>query len=155
MTDNYPHITVATVVHRDGKYLMVQEHTDNGEAFNQPAGHLEIGENLLQAAVRETLEETGWQVELSGVLGISQYRSPANNITYIRVSFSARAIVQVPDAKLDTGIIAAHWMTRTQIEQLPNLRSPMILADIDTFCDQTVYPLSMIRDLNNNSVTDA
>ena len=70
---DYPHITVATVVEKDGKFLMVEERSDGALVYNQPAGHLELGESLLEAAVRETLEETRWQVEVNGFIGVYHF----------------------------------------------------------------------------------
>lgn len=85
-----PHITVATVVERDGKFLFVEEFKAGQHVFNQPAGHLEANETLAQAALRETLEETAWDVELTGVVGIYLYTAPSNGVTYQRICFAAR-----------------------------------------------------------------
>ena len=95
-----PHITVACVIHRDGKYLMVEERDKfSGElVFNQPAGHLDDGESISDAAVRETLEETGWRVELTGVLCMALYRAPTNSITYYRTTFLATPLERVENA---------------------------------------------------------
>ncbi len=91
-----PHVTVAVVVEQDGRYLMVEEKDEMvaGLVFNQPAGHLDPGEGLLEAALRETLEETGWEVELTGVVGISLATAP-NGITYYRTSFAARPVAAI------------------------------------------------------------
>ena len=82
-----PHITVATIVERAGKFLMVKENSGGRLVYNQPAGHVEVKESLLDAAIRETLEETAWRVNLEKLLGIYQYTSPENGITYIRHCF--------------------------------------------------------------------
>ena len=87
-----PHITVATIVERDGKFLMVRENSGGRLVYNQPAGHVEPSETLFDAALRETLEETAWRVELKQLLGIYQYTSAENGITYIRHCFIAKAI---------------------------------------------------------------
>ena len=88
MPDWHAHLTVACVVERDGRYLMVEERDKaSGElVFNQPAGHLEPGETLAAAALRETLEETGWRIELSGVLGMALYTVPTSGVTYYRTT---------------------------------------------------------------------
>ena len=87
-----PHITVATIVEDNGKFLMVEELKGGRAVLNQPAGHLDPHETLTEAAVRETLEETGWDVEPTGVVGIYLYTAPSNGVTYQRVCFIAKAI---------------------------------------------------------------
>lgn len=144
----FAHVTVATVTERDGRYLMVYENTDTGPAYNQPAGHLEEDETLEQAALRETLEESGWQVSLTGVLGVSLYKAPANGVTYVRVSFLAEPISQMPDAKLDSDIIEALWLDYEQIKQRhKQLRSPLVLADIERHRSGHVSPLDLVRNI--------
>ena len=83
-----PHVTVAAVVCRDGKFLLVEEETEVGLAFNQPAGHLEEDEPLVDAVVRETLEETGWTVRLSALNGLYQWNAPDGE-AFVRVAFAA------------------------------------------------------------------
>ncbi len=85
----YAHITVATIVTQNNMFLLVHENTENGQVYNQPAGHLEPNETLVEAAIRETLEETRWHIKPITFLGIKQYTSPINNITYIRTTFIA------------------------------------------------------------------
>jgi 8-oxo-dGTP pyrophosphatase MutT (NUDIX family) len=99
-----PHVTVACIIERDGKFLLVRELIDGQERLNQPAGHLEADESLQQAAVRETLEETGWDIELTGVVGVDVYKAPANNETYVRTTFIGKAIKHRPTFTLDDGI---------------------------------------------------
>lgn len=140
----YPHVTVATVVRRDDRFLMVYEQADEGKVFNQPAGHLEKNESLQQAAVRETLEETAWKVRLTGFLGISRYVAPANNITYIRASFVAEPIAEQKGQPLDDGIIEARWMTLDELSNQKHLlRSPLVLSDIERAIIGHVYPLDL------------
>src|SRR5574344_1998322 len=90
-----PHVTVATIVSDGGRVLLVSEHIDGRSVLNQPAGHLESGESLAQAAVRETLEETGWEVELTGLVGIYQWQAP-NGSEFLRVAFAARPLRHHP-----------------------------------------------------------
>ncbi|KJS05785.1 MAG: hypothetical protein VR73_11545 [Gammaproteobacteria bacterium BRH_c0] len=146
------HLTVATVVHRDGKFLMVREREAGEEVINQPAGHVEPGETLQQAALRETLEETGWHVELTGFLGISTYRSPRNGATYYRVSFAAEPLHADESLELDADIISAEWLDLDAIHnQRALLRSPLVLSVIEHFLSGPVYPLDIISNLNGNA----
>ena len=146
-----PHVTVATVVANEGRYLLVPERAEGKEVYNQPAGHLENGESLMQAAVRETLEETGWHVTIQALLGISRYVAPANGETYIRFTFIARAESLQPEATLDEGILAAKWLTKAQIIDLKSaLRSPLILNDIARFERGERLPLNALYDHPEN-----
>ena len=144
------HLTVATVVAREDRYLMVREIADGREVINQPAGHVEAGETLQQAALRETLEETGWHVELTGLLGLSHYTSPANGITYYRVSFAAQPRAKQPEASLDDGIIEAPWLTLEELERSAILRSPLVLSDIRKYRQNRIYPLEFIDNIKTN-----
>jgi ADP-ribose pyrophosphatase YjhB (NUDIX family) len=140
-----PHSTVATVVEKDGKFLIVEE-TDNGKAvFNQPAGHLDEGETLFTAAQRETLEETAWHVTLTDFLGTYVFKAE-NDITYIRHCFVAQADSHDPSLPLDDGIIAAHWLSVEEImapEFTP--RSPLVRKAIEDFLAGTRLPLNSIQ----------
>lgn len=139
------HSSVATIVEKDGLFLMVEE-TDAGRTvFNQPAGHLEEGETLFAAAIRETLEETAWQVELESLVGLYHYPAP-NGVTYIRHCFSARPLAPVPGRALDAGIIAAHWLPAAQIlaADFP-ARSPIVQRVLRDYLAGTRYPLALIH----------
>lgn len=143
------HLTVATVIHRDGKFLMVRERDRGKEVVNQPAGHVEPGETLQQAALRETYEESGWRVELTSFLGISTYHSPHNGATYYRVSFAASPLEEDDDAILDPDIIAAHWLTADTLRAEPELlRSPLVMKVIDDFLAGRLYPLDLVSNLS-------
>lgn len=127
---------------------MVEERADGDVVFNQPAGHLEPGETLLQAARRETLEETGWEVELTHFLGLYQYVSSANEVSYIRSCFIATPVRAVPGRTLDPDIIRPHWLTIDEIRQLgTRLRSPVVLRVLDDYLRGISYPLSTITTL--------
>ena len=139
-------MTVATVVHRDGRYLMVQERdkTTGQMVFNQPAGHVEAGETLTGAALRETLEETGWEVELTGFLGIAMYAAP-NGVTYCRHTFLARPLRALENAVLDPDITSIHWLSYEEITaESARMRSPLVLACIELQRGGTCYPLDLI-----------
>ncbi|WP_010483931.1 NUDIX hydrolase [Pseudomonas sp. S9] len=142
-----PHITVATVVEDNGRFLLVEEHAEGRQVFNQPAGHLEANETLGQAALRETLEETGWEVELTAVTGIYLYTAPSNGVTYQRVCFAAKPIAHHTELALDDGIIGPQWLTRDELAAQPERwRSELVLRCIDDYIAGERFPLSLLRD---------
>ncbi|MDG1581936.1 NUDIX hydrolase [Pseudomonas sp. GOM6] len=142
-----PHITVATVVEDHGRFLLVEELSEGRAVFNQPAGHLEADESLLQAALRETLEETGWEVELTAVTGIYLYTAPSNGVTYQRVCFAAKPLRHLPESPLDEGIIGPQWLTREELAAQPERwRSELVLRCIDDYLAGERHSLSLIRD---------
>ncbi|QIB64072.1 NUDIX hydrolase [Kineobactrum salinum] len=143
----HAHVTVATVVQREGLYLLVEERdkTTGRPVFNQPAGHLEPGESLQQAAVRETLEETGWRVALTGVLGLALYTAPGNGVTYYRTTFAAEAREALPGAILDPDILAVHWLDyEAIIANSARMRSPLVLAAVEQQRSGICYPVDLI-----------
>ena len=140
-----PHITVATIVEREGKFLMVKENSGGRLVYNQPAGHVEVKESLLDAAVRETLEETAWRVNLENLLGIYQYTSPENGITYIRHCFIAKALEPRTEDDLDQNIAEAVWISLEDLEQRESeMRSPLVLETIRDYLKGVSYPLSLV-----------
>ena len=143
-----PHVTVACVVADGERYLMVEEEVNGRLVYNQPAGHLDDGESLAAAALRETLEETGWTVELQHLIGVHQWRSTEHGDGLVRFSFAARAVSHDPDRPLDTDIRRALWLTRTEIAALgEHLRSPMILQSIDLWLGGQRLPLEVMSHL--------
>ena len=141
-----PHITVATIVEDNGRFLMVEELKGGRAVLNQPAGHLDPNETLTEAAVRETLEETGWDVEATGIVGIYLYTAPSNGVTYQRVCFSAKAVKHHPDYQLDTGIIGPLWLTRDELlAQRERWRSELIIRCIDDYLAGHHFSLELIR----------
>jgi len=140
-----PHVTVATIVVRDNRFLMVYEEADGKRVYNQPAGHLDPDETLQQAAIRETLEETGWHVKLIGVVGVNLYTAPSNGITYCRTTFIAEALEHDAQRELDTGIIEAVWLTLEEVsERRDQLRSPMTLQILEEYQAGRRFPLEVI-----------
>jgi 8-oxo-dGTP pyrophosphatase MutT (NUDIX family) len=140
-----PHVTVACVIERDGRFLLVRELINGQERLNQPAGHLEANESLQQAARRETLEETGWEVTLTGVVGVDLYQAPANNTTYVRTTFIGTAVRHRPELSLDVGIIGPVWLSRAQVARAyPQLRSPMVLEVIDDYLAGRRFALEVV-----------
>ena len=141
-----PHITVATIVERDGKFLMVRENSGGRLVYNQPAGHVEPNETLFDAALRETLEETAWRVELKQLLGIYQYTSAENGITYIRHCFIAKAIEPRTERNLDPDILEAKWLTLKELEDFESeLRSPLVLIVIRDYLSGVNFPLNVVQ----------
>jgi len=140
-----PHVTVACVVADGDRFLMVEEEARGRLAYNQPAGHLEDGESLSAAALRETLEETGWTVELQHLIGVQQWRSTEHGDGVVRFSFAARALSHDPTRPLDTGIHRALWLTRAEIAALGDrLRSPLVLRSIDAWLAGQRLPLQVL-----------
>jgi ADP-ribose pyrophosphatase YjhB (NUDIX family) len=145
-----PHVTVATVAERNGEFLMVEETVDDFVCFNQPAGHLDEGESLLHAVVRETLEETAWHFEPTHLIGIYRWRNPADGKTWVRACFTGHCLRHEPERQLDDGIIQAHWLTRAALAaRAPQLRSPLVLRCIDDYLAGHRYPLTLLQDLGD------
>lgn len=148
-----PHVTVAAIIHHEGKFLLVEEkspdkdNTTNKLVINQPAGHLENNESLIDAVIRETLEETRWEFEPSYISGIYRWIHD-NGETYLRVCFVGEAIQEHAELSLDTGIERAIWLTETEIRNHANLRSPLVLRSIEDYLSGQKYPLSLIQDIN-------
>lgn len=147
------HITVATLVERDGRFLCVEERVGGQLVLNQPAGHWDEGETLFQGAIRETLEETAWQVELTGLIGVYEYRPPELDYGFLRFAFSARPLRHWPERALDAGIERAVWLTREEVLAHPHHRSPMVLRGINDARSGRCLPLDLIAHLT--SVTAA
>ena len=140
-----PHATVAVVVEDDqGRFLMVEESSHGQIVFNQPAGHVEENERIADAALRETLEETGWAVRLEHFLGLYTYIAPANGVTYYRLCFAATAVARITE-RLDDDIIAAHWLDLDQLKaRKSQLRSPLVLQCIEDYRNGRRYSLDVI-----------
>ena len=148
MTDSRwtPHVTVATVIEKNNRYLLVHEAPQGTPVYNQPAGHLNKNESLITAAARETLEETGWQIDISDYLGIYRYQAP-NDVSYLRHGFVGKPIKHYPDRPLDKGIIAAVWMSYEEILlHTHKLRSPMVKQLIDDYRSGIRYPLATLHE---------
>jgi ADP-ribose pyrophosphatase YjhB (NUDIX family) len=140
-----PDVTVACIVPREGAFLLVEESVRGELVLNQPAGHLEPHETLGAAALRETLEETGWKVQLAHLVGIYQWTNPGTDSHFLRFTFAATAVDHDPTRRLDDGIVRAVWMTRDEIAaERERLRSPMVLRSVDDFLAGKRQPLDTL-----------
>lgn len=144
-----PNVTVAAVIESDGKFLMVEEEQGLSKTvFNQPAGHLDEGESIITATIRETLEETAYHFTPSAIVGIYRWIEPTSATTFLRVCFTGDVIDHDPTLELDDGIIAAHWLSLSKINQLtPRLRSPLVRRCIDDYLAGRRYPLELLADI--------
>jgi 8-oxo-dGTP pyrophosphatase MutT (NUDIX family) len=144
-----PHVTVAAVIEQDGRFLLVQERESGRTVLNQPAGHLEDGESLVQAVIRETLEETGWHFRPESVIGMYRWRHPVKGVTYLRVTFSGTGLSHDAGLPLDEVIEATLWMSVGEIRRQPDmLRSPLVLKSIEDYLAGARYPLSVLADID-------
>lgn len=140
-----PHTTVAALCEHNGRYLLVKESVGGEIVYNQPAGHLDPGESLLDAVVRETLEETRYPFIPEALQGIYRFTPPESpQRTYIRFLFRGR-VGEATHGPLDEGIIAAEWMTYAQLLACRERhRTPMVLQCIDDARAGPGYPLDII-----------
>ncbi|MFK7957524.1 MAG: NUDIX hydrolase [Lysobacterales bacterium] len=144
-----PHTTVATIVENRGALLFVEEQVRGTRVINQPSGHLEAGETLFDAALRETLEETGCQVTLQRLVGIYQWHDPVSDKAFLRFTFSASLDQHNPDAPLDEGIERIRWLTLPEFraQSLP-LRSPVITRSLDDYAAGPGVDLNLLHWVN-------
>ena len=141
-----PNVTVAAVVEREGRFLLVEEETEDGLRFNQPAGHLERGESLLAAVAREALEETAHVFRPSFLVGIYQWPRPTGEVTYLRFAFGGELGGFDLERPLDVGIVRTVWMTLDELKVTrPRHRSPLILQCCEDYLAGCRYPLELIR----------
>ena len=144
--EHYPRITVATVIPKQGRFLMVQEKADGELVYNQPAGHVEVGEDLVSAAIREAYEETGWQVKIKSVIGVYSHIQKSNNIQYLRHCFLATPEKEYSSIPPDCDIVRALWLTYDELISVSDqLRSPLVLRAIEDYVNGDTYPLGLIK----------
>ena len=128
-----PNVTVAAVVERDGRFLVVEEETEDGLRFNQPAGHLEEDEPLVDAVVREALEETAYHFKPTHLVGIYNWKHPAKDVTYLRFAFAGELRGWEADRKLDEGIVGARWLTlRVEVPALASMDGGEVIPPEET-----------------------
>lgn len=141
-----PNVTVAAVVERDGRFLLVEEETDDGLRFNQPAGHLDEGESLLAACAREALEETAWSFTPTALVGVYQWQRPQGDITYLRFAFCGEIGAHEAGRVLDAGILRAVWLTPEEIRASADRhRSPLVWQCVSDWLAGRRFPLDLIR----------
>lgn len=141
-----PHATVACVIEQDGKFLMVEEESHGEIVINQPAGHLEDAETVIEGALREVMEETAWQVEITHFIGFYIYHPPQTDSTYHRYCFAATPIKEL-DQPLDTDIIRTRWLSYDDLKSgAYTLRSPLVLSAVEDYLAGKRYPLDIIHE---------
>jgi len=141
-----PNVTVAALIEREGRFLLVEEETDDGLRFNQPAGHLDEGESLIAACAREVLEETAWSFAPTALVGVYQWPRPQRDITYMRFAFAGDLGAHDEGRALDDGIVRTVWMTPDEIRATADRhRSPLILQCVGDYLAGRRFPLDLIR----------
>ncbi len=138
-------VTVASVIEQDGRFLVVEEETDNGVRFNQPAGHLEAYETIAAGAARETLEETAYHFVPTALVGIYRYRYPHSGIVYVRFTFAGELGAHEAGRPLDKEILRTHWFTPEELRALRERhRSPLVMRSVDDYLAGRRYPLDLL-----------
>ena len=149
-----PSVTVAAIVEKDGRYLLIEEHTPEGLRLNNPAGHLDPGESLAQACARECREETAHPFKPTALVGVYQSRfhraakndKPAEDITYLRFAFSGEISPQIEGQALDQGIVRTVWMSLEEVRASAALhRSPLVLTCIEDHAKGQRYPADLVH----------
>lgn len=143
-------MTVAAVIERDGRYLLIEEHTPEGLRLNNPAGHLDPGESPEQGVARETLEETTHTFTPDSLVGIylSRFQRPATgeDVTYLRLAYSGQLGNVVPGRTLDTGIVRTLWMTPEEVRASAHRhRSPLVLRCVEDHLAGQRFPLGVVH----------
>jgi 8-oxo-dGTP pyrophosphatase MutT (NUDIX family) len=139
-----PHATVAAIIEREGKFLIVEESVDDKVVYNQPAGHLDPDEDLIEAVVRETREETAWLFQPEALVGIYLWQQPNTSRTFLRFAFCGQCHDHRKDQPLDDGILRALWMSKDELNQSGKLRSPMVIQNINDYFSGKRHPLEIL-----------
>jgi 8-oxo-dGTP pyrophosphatase MutT (NUDIX family) len=144
-----PEVTVAALAERSGRFLVVEERIKGRLVFNQPAGHVETGETLLQAVAREAREETAWRFTPQHLIGAYLLGGARRGPSILRFAFAGTVDDHRPGQPLDRGILGAHWLTRAELaERQPRLRSPLVLRCIDDYLAGRRHPLDLVAYLD-------
>jgi 8-oxo-dGTP pyrophosphatase MutT (NUDIX family) len=143
-----PRVTVAAVIEQHGRFLLVEEETEKGLGLNQPAGHLDEHESLLEGVARETLEETGYVFRPEAIVGVYLWHALEKGVTYLRFAFSGTVLGHDPTRPLDTGIVRTLWLTPDEIAaDAGRHRSPLVQRCIDDYRSARRHPLEVLTHL--------
>ncbi len=149
MPASKPEVTVAAITENAGRFLVVEERINQRLVFNQPAGHVEQGESLLAAVIREVREETAWRFDPSSLIGVYRWRSPESGVTTLRFAFCGTVGDHQAAQPLDHGIVATHWLSRAELkERERRLRSPLVIRCIDDYLDGKRVPIGTVAHLD-------
>ncbi|MCZ7565492.1 MAG: NUDIX hydrolase [Burkholderiales bacterium] len=141
-----PSVTVAAVVEREGRFLLVEELANGVAVFNQPAGHWERGETLAEACAREALEETGYRFRPTALVGVYRWHFPARDVTFLRFAFCGEVTSHALELGLDREILRAVWLLPEEIAAVrARHRSPLVQACVEDYLAGRRYPLELLR----------
>jgi 8-oxo-dGTP pyrophosphatase MutT (NUDIX family) len=150
-----PELTVAAIVQRDSRFLMVEELVHGQPVINQPAGHVEPGESLPEAVMREAIEETAWRFEPEAISGIYLWQHPEKNRSFLRVTFCGSCYDHDPSRELDTGIIRTLWLGQAELtDRSQRLRSPMVMRSIADFLEGNRLPCNSVQNLPRDQLAN-
>jgi len=139
-----PDVTVAAVIEQEGRFLLVEEESSGERVYNQPAGHWERGETLIEACARETLEESAWHFEPAGLVGIYSWASAAGTV-FLRFAFHGKLGTHEPERRLDSPILRAAWLTAGEIRALARRhRSPLVMRCVEDYLAGRRYPIDIV-----------
>lgn len=148
-----PNVTVAAVIEADGRFLLVEESIRGQLVLNQPAGHLEENESLIDAVIRETIEESAWSFSPQALCGVYLWRKPASPTTYLRATFTGEATAHDPHRRLDDGIVRAVWLTVAELHAAQERwRSPLVGRAVTDYLTGERYPLTLLKTLLHEAV---
>jgi 8-oxo-dGTP pyrophosphatase MutT (NUDIX family) len=143
-----PHVTVAAIIEKNGRFLLVEELSEGRMVINQPAGHLDEGESLVEAVSREAREETGLPFTPTALIGIYRWVSPLNE-TYLRICFTGTCDDSAVPGSLDRGILRTVWLSRNEVYARNDIaRSPLVLRCIDDYIQGKRYPLDLCNEIS-------
>lgn len=149
MSARKPEITVAAVTENDGHFLVVEERINRRLVFNQPAGHVEPGESLLMAVIREVQEETAWRFQPEALIGVYLWRNRSKGRSTMRFAFAGSVLEHDATQPLDRGIVGTHWLTHSDLQQREaHLRSPLVLRCIEDYLTGQRQPLNLVAQLD-------
>jgi len=139
-----PSVTVAAVIERGGRFLMVEEDYDGRRVFNQPAGHLDPGESLVEACAREVLEETAHRFTPQSLVGIYRWVYAPRDITFLRFTFAGRLDGIEAGRALDREIVRTHWFSREELlANSARHRTPLVMSCLDDYLAGRRFPLEV------------